>query len=118
VKPKGNEFGDPENPTPVVSSAGVLKGTSDATLVAPFNNLPAVERLFAAHPGEIAAILIEPIMMNIAFCMPDEGYIHAVARRRPDLEQPFVQGVGGLEGAIRRHANGIGLGAFKVDELG
>jgi glutamate-1-semialdehyde 2,1-aminomutase len=75
VKPKSTEFGDPENPTPVVSSAGVLKGTSDATLVAPFNNLPAVERLFAAHPGEIAAIIIEPIMMNIAFCMPDEGYI-------------------------------------------
>jgi glutamate-1-semialdehyde 2,1-aminomutase len=75
VKPKGHEFGDPENPTPVVSSAGVLQGTSDATLVAPFNNLPAVERLFAAHPGEIAAIIIEPIMMNIAFCMPDEGYL-------------------------------------------
>src|ERR1022692_3970811 len=77
-KPKGNEFGDPENPTPVVSSAGVLKGTTDATLVAPFNNLPAIERLFAAHPGEIAAIIIEPIMMNIAFCMPDEGYIHGL----------------------------------------
>ena len=44
--------------------------------MAPFNNLPAIERLFAAHPGEIAAIIIEPIMMNIAFCMPDEGYIH------------------------------------------
>jgi glutamate-1-semialdehyde 2,1-aminomutase len=78
VKPKGNEFGDPENPTPVVSSAGVLKGTSDATLVAPFNNLPAIERLFAAHPGEIAGMIIEPIMMNIAFCMPDEGYIQGL----------------------------------------
>jgi len=78
VKPKGDQFGDPENPTPVVSSAGVLKGTTDATLVAPFNNLPAVERLFARHPGEIAAVLLEPVMMNIAFCMPDEGYLQSL----------------------------------------
>ena len=78
VKPKADRFGDPENPTPVVSSAGVLQGTVDATLVAPFNNLPAIERLFAQHPGEIAAVLLEPIMMNIAFCMPDEGYLQGL----------------------------------------
>jgi glutamate-1-semialdehyde 2,1-aminomutase len=78
VKPKGNQFGDPEDPTPVVSSAGVLQATADATLVAPFNNLPAVERLFARHPDEIAAVLVEPIMMNIAFCMPDSGYLQGL----------------------------------------
>ncbi len=78
VKPKESQFGDPEHPTPVVSSLGVLKGTSDATLVAPFNNLPALERLFEENPGEIAAVIVEPIMMNIAFCMPDEGYLQGV----------------------------------------
>jgi glutamate-1-semialdehyde 2,1-aminomutase len=78
VKPKGDQFGDPENPTPVVSSLGVLKGTSDATLVAPFNNLPAIERLFQKNPGEVAAVIVEPIMMNIAFAMPDEGYLKAL----------------------------------------
>jgi len=78
VKPKSNQFGDPENPTPVVSSAGVLKGTTDATLVAPFNNLPAMERLFTQNPNQIAAVILEPIMMNIAFCMPDEGYLQGL----------------------------------------
>jgi glutamate-1-semialdehyde 2,1-aminomutase len=78
VKPKAHQFGDPENPTPVVSSAGVLKGTADATLVAPFNNLPAIERLFVQNPDEIAAVILEPIMMNIAFCMPDEGYLQGL----------------------------------------
>ncbi len=75
VKPKEGEFGEPDHPTPVVSSLGVLKGTSDSTVVAPFNNLPAVERLFEENRGEIAAVIVEPIMMNIAFCMPDEGYL-------------------------------------------
>ncbi len=78
VKPKEGQFGDPDHPTPVVSSLGVLKGTSDATVVAPFNNLPAVERLFEENRGEIAAVIVEPIMMNIAFCMPDEGYLKAL----------------------------------------
>jgi glutamate-1-semialdehyde 2,1-aminomutase len=88
VKPKASQFGDPEHPTPVVSSAGVLRGASDATLVAPFNNLPAVERLFEENPGEIAGVIVEPIMMNIAFCMPDEGYLqglHAIARKHGAL---------------------------------
>ena len=35
VKPKEGQFGDPQRPKPVVSSLGVLKGTADATLVAP-----------------------------------------------------------------------------------
>ncbi|MBV8902002.1 MAG: aminotransferase class III-fold pyridoxal phosphate-dependent enzyme, partial [Acidobacteriia bacterium] len=78
VKPKEGQFGDPDRPTPVVSSLGVLKGTADATLVAPFNNLPALERLFEENPRDIAAVMLEPIMMNIAFCMPDAGYLQGV----------------------------------------
>jgi glutamate-1-semialdehyde 2,1-aminomutase len=62
----------------VVSSLGVLRGTSDATLVAPFNNLPAVERILEENANQVAAIIVEPIMMNIAFCMPDEGYLPAL----------------------------------------
>jgi glutamate-1-semialdehyde 2,1-aminomutase len=80
VKPKEGQFGDPERPTPVISSLGVLKGTADATLVAPFNNLPALERLFQENPGEIAAVIVEPIMMNIGICMPDEGYLQGISQ--------------------------------------
>ncbi len=78
VKPKEGQFGDPDRPTPVPSSAGVLQATADATLVAPFNNLPALERLFEEHPDEIAGVILEPIMMNIAFCMPDGNYLSGV----------------------------------------
>ena len=75
VKPKLELAGDGENPTPAVSSLGVLKATTDQTLVAPFNNLASMERLFAKHPGEIAAVILEPIMMNVAFVTPDDGYL-------------------------------------------
>ena len=78
VKPKAHEFGDPEAPNTAVVSAGVLQATADATVVAPFNNLPAMERIFERNPGQIAAVILEPIMMNIVFCMPDEGYLQGL----------------------------------------
>src|SRR5207245_1539758 len=49
VKPKSDQFGDPAAPTPVPAGAGVTTATLQNTLVAPFNDLAAVERLFAAH---------------------------------------------------------------------
>jgi glutamate-1-semialdehyde 2,1-aminomutase len=74
VKPHAPEFGDSESPTPVPGGAGVPWSTIGNTLIAPFNNLAAVERLFAKHPGQIAAVIVEPIMMNLGICMPETGY--------------------------------------------
>lgn len=78
VKPKPPQFGDAESPTPVPASAGVPAGTVQNTLVAPFNNLPAVRRLFEQHPKDVAALILEPIMMNVGICMPEEGYLHGL----------------------------------------
>jgi glutamate-1-semialdehyde 2,1-aminomutase len=60
VKPRSNQFGDSVNPTPVVSSAGTLQATIDYTLVAPFNDLAAMERLFVRYPNEIAGSSSSP----------------------------------------------------------
>lgn len=78
IKPKAHEFGDPEAPNTVPSSAGVLRATADATLVAPFNNLPALECICERNAGQVAALILEPIMMNIVFVTPDEGYMRAL----------------------------------------
>jgi glutamate-1-semialdehyde 2,1-aminomutase len=76
VKPRADQFGEPEAPTPVPSSAGVPAGTIQNTLVAPFNNLRAAQRLFEAV--EIAAVIVEPVMMNVGICMPEEGYLQGL----------------------------------------
>ena len=78
VKPKAHEFGDREAPNTVVVSSGVLRATTDQTIVAQFNNLPALERIFERHPGQIAGIILEPVMMNIVFVTPDEGYMQGL----------------------------------------
>lgn len=74
VKPKSDQYGDPAAPTAVPAGAGIPTGTLHNTLVAPFNDLPAVERLFAKYPNQIAAVIVEPILMNVGICMPEPGY--------------------------------------------
>jgi len=78
VKPKSDQYGSASAPNPVPASAGVPAATLQNTLVAPFNDLSAVERLFAQHPQEVAAVIVEPIMMNVGICMPEEGYLQGL----------------------------------------
>jgi len=75
VKPKADQFGDPSAPTPVPSSAGVPAATLQNTLIAPFNDLGAVERLLTQDRGKVAAVILEPVMMNVGICMPEPGYL-------------------------------------------
>lgn len=56
-------------------SPGVPAATAAATLTAEFNDLAGVEALFAANPGEIAAVITEPIAANMGFVMPSPGYL-------------------------------------------
>jgi len=48
------------------------------TLVVPWNDLPALERAFAEHPGQIAAVLTEPLLANSGSCEPEPGFLAGV----------------------------------------
>ena len=56
-------------------SPGVPEGTVADTLVVPFNDLDAVERRFADLPGEIAAVIVEPVAGNMGVVPPAEGFL-------------------------------------------
>ncbi|MFN2571951.1 MAG: aminotransferase class III-fold pyridoxal phosphate-dependent enzyme, partial [Gemmatimonadales bacterium] len=51
-------------------SPGVPAALASLTLTAPFNDATAVAELFAAHPGRIAAVIVEPYMGNVGFIAP------------------------------------------------
>jgi glutamate-1-semialdehyde 2,1-aminomutase len=61
-------------------SPGVPATTTADTLVAPYNNLGAVKKLFAAHSGQIAAVIAEPVVGNMGFVLPEEGFLPGLQR--------------------------------------
>ncbi|MFM6181130.1 MAG: glutamate-1-semialdehyde 2,1-aminomutase [Dolichospermum sp.] len=59
-------------------SPGVTKATTITTLTAPFNDLEAVRALFEQNPGEIAGIILEPVVGNAGFITPDAGFLEGL----------------------------------------
>jgi glutamate-1-semialdehyde 2,1-aminomutase len=64
-------FGTPDSP-------GVTKGTAKDTLIAPFNDLGAVEKLIHENNNEIAAIILEPVVGNMGCVLPLSDYLRGL----------------------------------------
>lgn len=64
-------MGNPDSP-------GVTVGTAKDTLLAPYNDLDAIETLVAANRGEIAALILEPVPGNMGLCLPNIGYLQGL----------------------------------------
>jgi glutamate-1-semialdehyde 2,1-aminomutase len=72
----------------IPGSAGVPEEIASLTLALPYNDLPAVETALAAHPAEIAAIILEPVVGNAGCIPPAQGYLEglrALATREGSL---------------------------------
>lgn len=59
-------------------SPGVPKSATSDTLTAPYNDLEAVKALFAQNPGEIAGVILEPVVGNAGFITPDGGFLEGL----------------------------------------
>ncbi|MGB3557911.1 MAG: glutamate-1-semialdehyde 2,1-aminomutase [Geitlerinemataceae cyanobacterium] len=59
-------------------SPGVPKSTTQDTLTAPYNDLEAVKALFAANPDQIAGVILEPVVGNSGFILPDAGFLEGL----------------------------------------
>jgi glutamate-1-semialdehyde 2,1-aminomutase len=70
-----DEIGPPARPTPVPSSTGIPRAITDLTLIVGFNDLAAVATVLDEHPGQVAGMIIEPIMMNAGIITPRPGYL-------------------------------------------
>jgi glutamate-1-semialdehyde 2,1-aminomutase len=58
------------------------------TINVPYNDLAAVEKVFASHKGEIAAVIVEPVAANMGVVPPQPGFLeglHEVTRREGAL---------------------------------
>ncbi len=61
-------FGSPNSP-------GVTKGTAKDTLLATYNDLESVTRIFEANPSDIACVIVEPVAGNMGCIPPHPGFL-------------------------------------------
>ena len=67
----GATFGVPDSP-------GVPKAVASTTITVPFNDLPALEQVFAERGEEIACVIMEPTPGNMGLVLPHDGFLEAV----------------------------------------
>ncbi|KAK2965716.1 hypothetical protein RJ640_022243, partial [Escallonia rubra] len=61
-------------------SPGVPKAATAPTLSSPYNNIADVELLFETNKGEIAAVILEPVVGNSGFITPKPDFLNALCR--------------------------------------
>ena len=59
-------------------SAGVPPEMAGDTLTATYNDLASVRRLMEANPGQVAAVIVEPVAANMGVVPPQEGFLEGL----------------------------------------
>ncbi len=72
------DLGDAGHPIGRAASSGIPEAITSLTLVATFNDLQSVVRLLDENSGQIAGMIVEPIMMNAGIVHPDAGYLEGL----------------------------------------
>ena len=80
VKPTTAKAGHPRFPNQVPASKGILEEAVKQTLIAPFNDLEAVETIMKKHGNEVAAIILEPVPMNMGYILPKRGFLEGLRK--------------------------------------
>jgi glutamate-1-semialdehyde 2,1-aminomutase len=105
VAPEEEDAGPREKPSSAPSSSGIPKAITDLTLIATFNDLDSVARLLDEHQGQIAGMILEPVMMNAGIIKPEPGYLanlkdllhdHGVLLTFDEVKTGLTVGPGGV----------------------
>jgi glutamate-1-semialdehyde 2,1-aminomutase len=69
------QLGPRENPARIPDSQGIPPATFDDVVLAPWNDVAALEVVLRNHPHELAAVITEPIMANMGCILPHDGFL-------------------------------------------
>jgi glutamate-1-semialdehyde 2,1-aminomutase len=78
TKPSLEAAGPEAHPNTVPASKGIPREIKNSVIIAPYNNIEALDRILSEHKGEIAAVIMEGVIMNVGIILPQEGYLQAV----------------------------------------
>ncbi|MFC1961653.1 glutamate-1-semialdehyde 2,1-aminomutase [Chloroflexota bacterium] len=71
-------------------SPGVPASYAQNTLVAPYNNAEAVAGLFRQYPGEIAAVIVEPVAANMGVVPPQPSFLESLRSLTEEFEALLI----------------------------
>ena len=77
-KPSAEQLGPLESPPTVLGSKGQVPNAADNTVVAPWNRLEVLEQIMNRHRGQIAGVIMEPVLCNSGCILPAAGYLEGV----------------------------------------
>lgn len=80
VRPSGNEAGPAEAPVAVPDTPGVAPGAIADMVICGWNDLDYLRRALEANKGEIAAVIMEPMMVNGGVMLPKPGYLEGAKK--------------------------------------
>ena len=80
VHPPLDQAGPADAPVPVPGTRGQARSGQDGLALAPWNDLGALGRTLERYEGEIAAVILEPILCNTGCIAPVPGYLEGVRR--------------------------------------
>jgi glutamate-1-semialdehyde 2,1-aminomutase len=69
-----SELGDADNPVRLAWGRGIPEAVADTIVPARFNNIERLRRLFEREGGDIAAVIVEPVLGNAQGILPKEGF--------------------------------------------
>jgi len=78
TKPSAEAAGPAERPNTVPASKGIPAEIKNNTIIAPYNDAEALERILTEHENEVAAVITEAVLMNVGIMLPEDGYLKSV----------------------------------------
>ncbi len=85
VKPRPEVSGSAKRPSSAPAGPGILPEIAERTRVAPFNDLEATRAIAHENPNDLAAIIVEPIPMNMGFVLPEPGFLPGLRELADEL---------------------------------
>jgi glutamate-1-semialdehyde 2,1-aminomutase len=80
VGPQIEKAGPKRTPNAVPNSDGITPSTLKDTVIASFNDVNALEEIVKKNKEDIAAVIVEPVMLNSGVVLPKEGYLKDLRR--------------------------------------
>jgi len=87
TKPSLEDAGPIDHPNTVPASKGIPSNLKNNTIIVPYNDAEALDRILGEHEGEVAAVIMEAVIMNVGVILPLEDYLKSVREvtRRHDV---------------------------------